>query len=111
MAYGQLGSNSSGANKSKAVREHHLAHPGDGPTAIAEKLAAQGITVKPAFVSTVLSNARRKAGDTKPSRSEPAAATDTVSLDSLLKAKKLIELVGGVGAAKAALEAYGQLVD
>jgi len=47
-------------SKSAAIRAYKENNPAAGPTAIAEALSKEGMKVTPAFVSTVLSNARRK---------------------------------------------------
>ena len=49
-----------GASKSEAIRNYKSGHQEAGPTAIAAALSKEGTKVTPAFVSTVLSNAKRK---------------------------------------------------
>ena len=67
------------ANKSVAIRDYRAANPEAPPKAIAEALAKMGISVSAQFVSTVLSNAKRKGGivgkpGPKAKRREVAAA-------------------------------------
>lgn len=102
---------SSGVNKSKAIREYKEKHGDAGPKAVAEGLAAEGIKVTPQFVSTVLSNAKRKSG--KKRRGRPrgrrAGAATNGSLTQLLQAKKLAEQMGGINAARQALDVLARL--
>jgi hypothetical protein len=95
------------------IRDYIAEHPDAGPTAVADAISLTGTSVTPAFVSTVkstdkLKSKRRKGGGRRGGR---AASGDSVSMDSLLKAKKLAEQMGGVEVAKAALDAYAKLVD
>ncbi len=104
-----------GVNKSKLIRE--LAGKGlnASPKEIVAKLAEQGVETNTQFVSTILSNARRKEG--KPSkrgrgRGRPAGTGKSVvaGIDGIIQAKKFAEKLGGVDAAKAALDALSQIL-
>lgn len=117
-----------GMNKSAEIRAFKDANPGMGPTAISEALKKdKGLDVTPAFVSTVLSNAkgpgaakgkkgrRKKKGGKKVGRKAAAAPVASgageLSVDHLVKAKKLAEQMGGVAEAKAALDALSKIVE
>lgn len=118
----------SGINKSEVIREYKSKNPGMGPKAIAEKLKTEhGEEVSAQFVSTVLSMAKKrdskggpKRGRGRPPGSGKAAATAAktpgkstggLSVDLLIKAKKLAKELGGVEEAKAALDALARIID
>lgn len=94
-------------NKSQAIRDHITAHPEDGPKAIAEALGKRGIKVSAAFVSTVKSTDKRKTFRGAKQRSGDVMETMKV----LESAKTLVEQLGGLDEAKAAIDAYGQLIN
>jgi hypothetical protein len=94
-----------GANKSAAIRDYKAANPAAGPNEIATALDKGGITVTAAFVSTVLSNDRRKFGN-----GAHRAQTGEASVESLIQAKRLAEQLGGIGPAKAALDALARIL-
>lgn len=106
-----------GPNKSEAIRAYMGKNSSAGPTEVAAALAKDGIEVTPAFVSTVLSNDRRKAG--KPSkrggkgrgRAAAAAAASGASLDHLIEAKKLVQKMGGISEARQALNLLAKILD
>ena len=96
-------------NKSDEIRKYAASNRGAGPTEIARGLAKKNIKVSPAFVSTVLTNAK---GKKRKARRGPAAASrngDTVAVSDLVAAKKLADQMGGVSKAKAALDALAKL--
>jgi hypothetical protein len=106
-----------GPNKSLEIRNYKAANPSASPKEIAEALSKGGMSVSAQFVSTVLSNARKKGGKVgkrgpKPGRKAAmAGASNSVATDiqNLIKAKKLIEQLGGVDQARAAINAMAQL--
>jgi hypothetical protein len=107
-----------GASKSEAIRNYKNSHQDAGPTAIAAALTKEGTKVTPAFVSTVLSNAKRK-GRRKMGRRKmvrrgrrPAVVARRSSdpVDRLIQAKKLAEQMGGVEQARAALDALARIL-
>lgn len=115
-------SRENGPNKSQVIRDYKKDNPKSKPKEIAEKLNEQhqlGITA--AYVSTILSSAKRKkrGGARKvasATTAAPAAKTgkaaksnDKVSLDSLVRARKLAEALGGVESAKMLLDALAKL--
>jgi hypothetical protein len=102
-----------GPSKSKTIRDYKEANPDAGPKAIAEALGKQGTKVTAGFVSTVLSNARRKARKGRrgrPRGGRPAVAR-RASFDQLVQAKELVVTMGGVDKARQALDALAKLLD
>ena len=73
-----------GPNKSAAIREYKAANTAATPKEIAEALSKTGLSVSAQFVSTVLSNAKKKGGKVgkrapKPGRREAAQEIAVVS--------------------------------
>jgi hypothetical protein len=98
-----------GVNKSELVRNYLKKARRAKPKRVVEEMAKQGIEVTPQFVSQTKSNMRKKK---KAKRSANEAATEffeTVSLDTLLQAKRLAAQLGGVAKAKEALDALAKL--
>jgi len=100
-----------GPNKSSAIRDYKAANATATPKEIAEALGKDGIAVSAQFVSTVLSNAKKKGGKIgkrgpKPGRKAAAAAG---SLEQLITAKKMVEQLGGIENARSALNVLAQL--
>jgi hypothetical protein len=103
---------SGGPSKSKAIRDYKAAHGDSGPTSIAEALGKEGVKVSPAFVSTVLSNARKTSGKGKRGRRRGRTAAGTGSaLNQLVLAKKLAARMGGIDKARQALNTLAKLLD
>jgi hypothetical protein len=102
---------SGGPNKSVAIRTYKADNPDAGPKAVAEALAKSGIKVTPAFVSTVLSNDKRKGGKGKRGRKSGTRGGSSDTLSSLIQAKKLADQFGGVEPALKALKALAKLLD
>jgi hypothetical protein len=98
-------------SKSAAIRAYKENNPAAGPTAIAEALSKEGMKVTPAFVSTVLSNARRKSrrGKRKAGRKPGRPASTGGLFSNLLHAKKLSDIMGGIPQAQEALNALSKL--
>jgi hypothetical protein len=120
----------SGPNKSQAIREYYEANPDAKPKQVVEALAEKGVNVTAAFVSTIKSTSINKpAKATKGKRGPkpgarsvkaPRVATvkaaavksgGSVSIDSLLKAKSLVNELGGLENAMTALAALKRLAD
>jgi hypothetical protein len=98
-----------GLSKSEAIRTFKNENPDAGPKAISAALAADGMKVTPAFVSTVLSNDKRKSGTIGRGRGRRAGGGDS-SVDNLIQAKKLAEQMGGIEQARAALNALERIL-
>lgn len=98
-------------SKSESIRQiGREIGPSVRPRDVISRLAKQGITVSSAQVSTVLA-ADAKNRRRQPGRRAAVAATvvSTLTLDSLLAAKKLVNQVGSVEAAKTAVDALARL--
>jgi len=114
----------SGHNKSELIRDYKKNDPNLGPKAIAGLMMSEhGEDVSAQFVSTVLSMAKKRDGKGvrrgrgRPPGSGKAASKVAaksgvgISVDLLVKAKKLAKELGGVEEAKAALDALARLMD
>lgn len=103
-----------GPNKSEVIRNYKSSHASEGPTEIAAALNEQGVEVTAGFVSTVLSNAKRKGGKGKRKGGRPKGSTTKAghddSLSKLVLAKKLSDQLGGVEKARAALDALAKIL-
>ena len=91
-------------SKSEAIRSFKEANPNVGPKSIAATLNEEGYNVTAQFVSTVLSNDRRKTGSGRTKSIEDLSVTD------LKVAKELVRKLGGIENAKTALTAYSDLI-
>ncbi len=115
-------------NKSQAIREYYKAHPKAKPKEVASELKKKGINVSTAFVSTIRSNSKRKKTIGKPGRppgkksvrrgrpvgsggSRTARGGQEVSIESLLKIKRMVEEMGGINETRTALTALEKLLD
>lgn len=123
-----------GSSKSDLIRSTSAENPTAGPTEVAKLIqTAHNIKVSPAMVSTVLSQDRTRGGRPakrgrppkaagaaaasrgKPGRKPAAAAASNgvssgVSIETLVRIKKLADEMGGVGEAKRALDALTKIL-
>ena len=106
-----------GPNKSAAIREYKSKHAAVGPKEIAAALADGGVKVSAGFVSTVLSNDKRRKGNGRRKAGRRAGRPKTSSalgrgdaLSKLVLAKKMSDKFGGVEQARAALNALAQIL-
>lgn len=115
----------SGPNKSLAIRDYLTANPDAKPKEIVGAMKSKGLKVSAQFVSTVKSNSKTKGPAKRPGR--PAGAkskttlvrksavsrggSDTVSVNSLLKLKKVVQEIGSIEEAKSALDALQKLAN
>ena len=102
--------------KTAAIKAALNANPKKGPTEIAELLKAEGWDVTAQRVSVVKSamkkgKKQKKAAPAPASEAGPVVPKDAVSVGLLVKAKKLVQELGGVKEAKNALNALAQLLD
>jgi hypothetical protein len=97
----------SGQNRSAAIRAYKDSNKNAKPKEISEALVKDGVKVSPAYVSTVLSNARRKGGGRRKKR---GAAGGRAYAD-LVQAKKLADAMGGIDRARSALSALARILD
>lgn len=121
-----------GPNKSAAIKAYKEANPEAKPKQIAEALQADGVDVNAQYVSTILSQARAKSGQTKKrsgkktakkagrggTRGPRAVASGggrasggDISVQSLMKVKELVSEVGSVDEVRTALSAYERLTE
>lgn len=95
-------------NKSQTIREYVVAHPDDGPTAVANALnKAHEWEISPAYVSTIKNKMKAPASQAAVSAS-PAGGLDE---QALLQAKQLAKQAGGFDKAKAMLDLVARLSD
>ena len=103
----------SGINLSEEIRKYVQANPSAKPKAISEGLASAGVKVTPIYVSTILSNERRKSGKGKRRGrrlGRPAAQSSGDVLANLVLAKKLADRMGGIESARAALDTLAKIL-
>jgi hypothetical protein len=102
----------SGSNKSAAIRDYKAANPTAAPKEIAESLSKTGLSVSVQFVSTVLSNAKKKGGKVgKPGRKPGRpVAVPMDNLQQLIQVKKFVDQMGGIDAAKSAVNVLAQIL-
>lgn len=103
-------------NKSQAIRDFMAANPDAAPKDVEAALAKEGIKVTAALVSTVKTNAKakgkpKKAATKKKTAAKKPPASDKIALSALFEAKKLAQRLGGIDAAKQAINALAQLTD
>ena len=115
----------SAPNKSQAIRDYYAAHPKAKPQEVASELKKKGIAVSAGFVSTIRSTSKKKKTVGKPGRPPGSKAAtgarqsagrraaqdgQEVSIDTLLKVKKMVEEMGGIGETRTALSALEKLM-
>jgi hypothetical protein len=102
----------SGANKSQTIRDYKAANPNASPKEIVEALGKTGLAVSPQFVSTILSNAKKKGGKPGKRGRKPGRpiAVPVDNLKQLILVKKLVDQMGGVEKAKAAVDVLAKLL-
>ncbi len=99
----------SGVNKSAAIRSYKAANPTASPKEIADALKKEGTITSAQFVSTVLSNARKK--DAKVGKRGRQAGRPVVTdLQQLIQVKKFVDKMGGLAAARSAVDALAQIL-
>jgi hypothetical protein len=101
---------SGGPNKSAAIRAYKSSHQDAGPKDIAEGLSKDGVKVTPAFVSTVLSNDKRKTRRGRRRGRRGGRGARAGRFADLVQAKRLADQMGGIDKARAALEALAKIL-
>ena len=99
-------------NKSQAIRDYLAKNPNANPKAIQAGLKAKGIAVSESLASAVKYSKKKGAGRPiarRPARAASAARKSVLRAEDLLEAKKFVDRVGGVGAARRAIEVLEQL--
>ncbi len=101
-----------GTNLSEEIRSYVKANPNSKPKAISEGLAAAGVKVTPTYISTILSNERRKSGKSKRRGRKPGrpAGKKGDLFANLLQAKKLVDKLGGIDAAREAIDTLAKIM-
>lgn len=92
--------------RSKAVRDYLAANPKASPKVVVEELGKQGVSVSLGLVSVIKYSKRGKVK--RPGR-RGGRLSGSLDTSSLLHAKKFIDEVGGVDAAKEAISLIEQL--
>lgn len=82
------------------------------PKEIAEALEKSGLSVSAQFVSTVLSNAKKKGGKVGKRGRNPGrpVALPVGDLQQMIMVKKLVDQMGGLEKAKAAVDVLARLL-
>jgi hypothetical protein len=96
-----------GQNRSAAIRAYKEKNPDARPKAISEGLAKEGVKVSAGYVSTVLSNERRKGGKRRKKR----VGGRSSGYADLVQAKRLADAMGGIEKARSALSALAKILD
>ncbi|MHB1036908.1 MAG: hypothetical protein ACYC0Y_20015 [Pirellulales bacterium] len=98
-------------NKSQLIRDYLKANPGAMPVAVAAALKEQGIEVSPRVVSVVKwqMSAKKPKRGRKPTSAKPASKRAAISADDLVQMKQLADKLGGLDAAKRALDVLDSL--
>lgn len=99
-----------GTNLSAEIRKYVAGDPNAKPKAISEGLASQGVKVTPTYVSTILSNERRKSGKGKRRGRRGRVARGGDVLANLVMAKRLSDKMGGIEQARAALDTLAKIL-
>jgi hypothetical protein len=98
-----------GVNISELIREYKSSHKRARPKEIAAALTEQGTPTSPQYVSTILSNARRRRGKGRRKAARGGAPKRDV-YGNLVQAKKFIDEIGGMDKARAALDALTRIL-
>ncbi len=100
-----------GVNVSQLVRDYKSKHKRSKPKEIAAALNGEGVKISAQYVSTILSNARRKKGRKVRATTASDNARGGIDVAKLVQAKKLVDQLGGVGPAKKMIDALAKLLD
>ncbi|MHB1033578.1 MAG: hypothetical protein ACYC35_06550 [Pirellulales bacterium] len=98
-------------NKSQAIRDYLQTDPGAMPKVVVAALKAQGIEVDPRVVSAIKfkMSAKKPKRGRKPKSAKPAKKRAAISADDLVQMKQLADKLGGLNAAKRALDVLDSL--
>jgi hypothetical protein len=118
MAGKANGSPQKRANKSRAIVKYHKSHPDAKPREIVAALKRRGLDVNAQYVSTILFNYRKRAeAGNEPVDEAAGESRKTVRLNAtgvsareIMLAKQLVKQSGSIGAARKALEMYGDII-
>ncbi len=102
-------------NRSQAIRDYLAANPGASPRAIKSALKAKGIVVTTSLVGAIKYRRHAPGRPEGRRRGRPvgrpsaAAKNDHLRVEDLLAAKAFVDRVGGMAAARSAIEVLAQL--
>lgn len=105
-------------NKSKAILKYYKSHPGVKPRQIVAALNRRGLDINAQYVSTILFNNRKRANggedttldDSDVPHKKVGLNATGVSAREIMLAKQLVKQSGSIGAARKALEMYGDII-
>ena len=102
-----------GVNVSQTVRDYKAQHKRSKPKDIAAALNERGIKISSQYVSTILSNARRKKGRKGKAAAAASNGAGRGGLDvaKLVKAKQLVKRLGGPEEARKLIDALVKILD
>lgn len=101
--------------KSAAIKAYFAESPEAGPTEVVAKLAEKGIKVTPTLVSNIKTRLKKeREGGVKKTKGRgpgrpPRVSNDSISVAALVEAKKFVEQLGSLEAARHALETVSRL--
>lgn len=98
-----------GTSLSQHVRDYLAQHPNSSPKEIVNGLAALGTTVSVGLASLIRYSPQKGSVRRRGSSSGSRAASGSLSAADLIEAKKLVDGLGGIAAARQALELLEQL--
>jgi len=104
----QLMARSKRGAKSEAIRTYLAANPDAGPTAVVAALKEQGVKVTVGLAANIkhrLSKPKSQRARRSTGKRGSTNGSAEISLDQLLAAKQMVDSLGGVEAARAALDA------
>ena len=104
-------------NKSEAILKYYKSHPGVKPRQIVAALNRRGLDVNAQYVSTILFNHRKRSSGVEDTQDDAGVAPKKVGLNAtgvsareIMLAKQLVKQSGSIGAARKALEMYGDII-
>ena len=95
-------------NRSQAIRDYLAKNPNANPKAIQAGLKAKGIAVSESLASAVKYSKKGPIGR-RPARAASATRNGFFSAEDLVEAKRFVDRVGGIGAARKVIELLEQL--
>jgi hypothetical protein len=98
-----------GVNVSQLIRDYKSVHKRARPNEIAAALNDQGTKVSSGYVSTILSNARKKRGR-KGRRGAAGAPAKKDAYGKLVQGKKFIDQMGGIEKARETIDALARIL-
>lgn len=99
-----------GVNVSQLVRDYKSNHKRAKPKEISQALSAQGTEVSAQYVSTILSNARKRRGGKGRGKAAAGAPGKKDAYGRLVQAKRFVDQIGGYDKAREALDALGRIL-